>query len=93
MVNRPLTIGAIPRARLIARLYIRHTAIAARAIRIKMAARAIINKGIARRRIRPQMLRGQLNIGAIATMIGMCRRSTGVAIMTQMEELAGDRRM
>jgi hypothetical protein len=72
-----MIIGAIPRGRLkpimdrnIAGLLIRHKAIAARAIRNRMAARAINNKRIAGRRIRPLMLRGQLNIGAIAAKRG-----------------------
>ena len=63
MVNRPQTIGAALRARPssttdrnIAGLLIRLTAIAARANRIRMAARAIKDRMIAGRRGSPQRI-------------------------------------
>ena len=66
MVNKPLTIGAVLRVRLIKGLQIRHTAIAARAIRLRMAARTIRNKRIAGRRGSPLMIVSFQIIGTIA---------------------------
>ena len=72
MVNRPQTIGAALRARPssttdrnIAGLLIRLKAIAARAIRLRMVTRAIIDRRFAGRRGRPQTIAVRRINGAI----------------------------